>query len=153
MNRMQRDDVAVNYARLEGRLKQLESERENDRKVIAKLTLERDTADCERMVRTLQAEGYSLKDDTATLVKKLVAKSATDRDEMIQLIRDYSPKGAPQGDMIEVYSGPVEGDPAKAKPAAPSRQQVSELSKRYIGDPNGFEKALADLSNGTATKN
>ena len=146
MNRMSRDDHAVAYARLETRLKQLEESN-------ATLSKERDEAVCERMVRQLQAEGYTLRDDTPTLVKKLVAKSPADRDEMIQLIRDYSPKGAPQGPMLEVYSGHAEDDPAKFKPATPAREQVADLAKRFAGDPAGFEKELAALRNGTGTKN
>lgn len=153
VERMVRDDDAVNYARLSAELESLKTQLKSRDEAITSLTLDRDKEQCERMVRTLQAEGYQLKDDTPTLVGKLMKKSADDRAEMVQMIRDYSPKGAPTGPMLEIYQGHVEDDPTKAKVASPSRQQINEITKRHVGDPEGFEKAMAALKNGQATKN
>lgn len=154
MERMQRDDEAINYARLNSRLDALQKELEARDAVIAKITAERDVEQCERMIRTLQAEGYQLKEKTPDLVSKLLKKSPDARQEWVDMVRELSTPIPTAGSHdIEVYGGTVETDPSKDRPNVPSRKQIAELAKRHMGNTAEFDKALAELQNGVAPQN
>lgn len=154
MERMQRDDEAINYARLSKEIGELRNELKARDAIIGKITAERDVEQCERMIRTLQAEGYQLKEKTPDLVAKLLKKSPEGRQEWVDMVRELStPVPTAGSHEIEVYGGPVETDPSKDSPNVPSRKQISELAKRHMGNPAAFDKALAELQNGVAPQN
>lgn len=142
--RMQRDDELATYAKLEGKIAELQNDRENDRKLISKLTVARDRADCERMVKQLQLEGYSLK--TAATVEKLVKKTPEAREEWIADLREHATP-EPVRDMIETYQENVEGPPA-AKPTSLTPEQAAQAASYAAGNPSRFEKARSCLLSG-----
>lgn len=146
MQRMQRDDAAVNYARLAAEIDQLKKARASDMATIASLTAERDREQCERMVRTLQAEGYQLKETTADLVAKLVKKTPEARDEWVALVKTYVAP-IPTGQMIEVYheNGFEGGEKAKPKPTALDAAQAAIAARYAKGDNQRWEKARSAL--------
>ncbi len=153
MSRMQRDDQAVNYARLEVQMNKLAKQCEAYQQQIGLLTKERDLADCERMFARLQAEHYQLKDSCVDFVKEMLPLSAGEREKRLAFIRKYVPRDMADGVMpLEVYQGQAETRPAP-KNFEPTAKQVGELSRKYFNDPAGFEKGLAELKNGQAVQN
>lgn len=152
MSRMQRDDQAVNYARLETKLNAVLKQCEVYQQQIGKLTKERDEADCERMFRTLQAEHYQLKDTCEAFVKEMLPLSGDEREKRLAFIRKYVPRDIGAGEMIEVYQGHAETKPLPRN-TEPTAKQVGELTRKYFNDPAGFEKALGELKNGQAVQN
>ena len=140
MERMNRDDEAVNYARLAAKVEELTSAREADRKTIATLTAQRDREQCERMVKQLQLEGYQLK--TAETVEKLAKKSPEDRDDYIATIKQFAVPN-PTGTLIETYSGKMD-EPGKAKTSL-TAEEAGRAAKYAAGDTKRWEKARSCL--------
>jgi hypothetical protein len=144
MQRMQRDDAAVNYSRIVAELSDLKQARESDRATIAALTAERDREQCERMVKQLQLEGYQLK--VADEVPALLKKSPAAREEYIATIKRFATP-IPTGQMIEVYSGTgfEGGEKAKPKTNALDASQAAKAARYAQGDNKRFEKARSAL--------
>lgn len=161
MNRMQRDDEAIQYSRMDAEIKTLRKQMETYQKQSVELARERDAADCERMIRTAQAQGYTLtvrgdKDGkgritTADLVAELMEEPTKEkRQKAFDRMLRYAPKGSPMHEMIETYSGNVE---TPAVESGPTPEQIAALTREYAGDELGFEKQLQALRNGHGTKN
>lgn len=142
--RMQRDDELATYAKLQSRVTEMEKKSEEKDKLISKLVVARDRADCERMVKQLQLEGYQLK--TAPTVEKLVRKTPEARDEWVADLREHATP-EPGRDMIETYAGNVEDAPAK-KSTSLSPEQAATAASYAGGNPQRFEKARSCLLNG-----
>lgn len=95
--RMQRDSDSIRYARLEEETKLL-------REQVATLVRERDTAECERYVTQLEAEGYSLRRPYE--VAELLRRKPEERAAYIENVRVCYQRG-PVGGLIQTYGGPV----------------------------------------------
>lgn len=136
MERLKRDDAAVNYARITGEVNELKRARDSDRATIAQLTAERDLAVCERMVKQLQAEGYQLQ--AADEVPALLKKSPEGREEYVALIKKHATPVL-TGMVFEPYSGNAEG-PLPAKQTKLTAEQAAKAARFAQQDPNNSSK-------------
>jgi hypothetical protein len=144
--RMEREQNAIQYAKLEQQATADREEIKQLRESVATLVKERDRSDCERRVIQLEAEQYQL--DRAEEVEALLAIPTKDgRDKHVDRIRKRYQKApvAYNKQPIPVYGGTVEGED---KPAALSAEQVAEAVRYAKGDDEKYKDACEKLRKG-----
>lgn len=133
--RMQRDNLAIQYARLERR------EKEKDQRIAA-LEYSRTKEQCERVVTQLEAEGFLIRDRAKEVERLALMPSNTERNARTDEIRANYQKDPAAGGFLRVHEGPTEKSPVTREQSERAVRYASE--KGYKG-AEGFNKALAEL--------
>lgn len=127
--RMQRDQEATRYSRLEQEVAQLRAENAAEKKA-------RYQADCERIAVQLESEGYDL--DRPTEVAHMATLTPEARDAHVGRIKKHYRRAPVGGALMNLGPPPVQGD-AKAKYGPSGNAERFRQVQRYAREHPGVD--------------